>query len=186
MFYVWISNQDLNTKLISNVLRYSSFSCDPKWHLNNWPKGIQPWWLGGRRWSDNRLHSALVDRILLGENITDMSMFYVYMVPTPTYMCYNPDSWPRSVPALELHSRAASRVGVTSPFQQSQHREQFRRKANKKNWPKDSKKQAVWAWYSDHRHELNTEHKQSNHWKYGLFIWISNGWDFFRHLHYKY
>ena len=42
----------------------------------------------------------------------------------------NPDSRPRSVPALELHSRAASSVGITSPFQQSQQRKQFRRKAD--------------------------------------------------------
>ena len=39
---------------------------------------------------------------------------------------------PRSEPALELHSRAASSVGVKSPFQQSHHRKQFRRKADKK------------------------------------------------------
>ena len=32
--------------------------------------------------------------------------------------------------ALELHSRAASSVGVTSPFQWSQHRTQFWRKAD--------------------------------------------------------
>ena len=44
----------------------------------------------------------------------------------------NPDSHPRSEPALELHSRAASSVGITSPFQRSQHRKQFRRKADKK------------------------------------------------------
>ena len=48
----------------------------------------------------------------------------------------NPDSWPRSEPALELHSRAMSSVGLTSPFQRSQHRKQFWRKAvnNKKEW----------------------------------------------------
>ena len=44
----------------------------------------------------------------------------------------NPDSRPGSVPALQLHSRAASSVGVTLPFQQSQHRKQFRRKADNK------------------------------------------------------
>ena len=38
----------------------------------------------------------------------------------------------RSEPALELHSRATSSVGITSPFQRSQHRKQFRRKADKK------------------------------------------------------
>ena len=37
----------------------------------------------------------------------------------------NPDSQPRSEPAPELYSRAASSVGVTSPFQRSQHRKQF-------------------------------------------------------------
>ena len=93
--------------------------------------------LGVERWSDNRLHSVPVDRIPLGETIPAISMFYVYMVPTPTDMCYkyklaerllvlrdiapqtNPDSLPRSKPALEQHSRAASSVGVMSPFQQS-------------------------------------------------------------------
>ena len=45
----------------------------------------------------------------------------------------NPDTWPRSEPTLELHSRAASSVGITSPFQRSQHRKQFQRKADKKN-----------------------------------------------------
>ena len=43
-----------------------------------------------------------------------------------------PDTRPRSEPTLELHSRAASSVGVTSPFQRSQHRKQFRRRADKK------------------------------------------------------
>ena len=37
----------------------------------------------------------------------------------------NPDSQQRSKPALELHSRATSSLGITSPFQQSQHRKQF-------------------------------------------------------------
>ena len=40
------------------------------------------------------------------------------------------DVRPKSEPALELHSRAASSVGVTSLFQQSQHRKQFQRKAD--------------------------------------------------------
>ena len=35
-------------------------------------------------------------------------------------------------PTLELHSRAGSIVGVTSPFQWSRHRKQFWRKADKK------------------------------------------------------
>ena len=39
---------------------------------------------------------------------------------------------PRSELALELHSRAASSVGGTSPFPRSQHRKQFWRKADKK------------------------------------------------------
>ena len=43
----------------------------------------------------------------------------------------NPDSLTRLEPALELHSRAASSVGVTSPFQRSQHRKQFRRREEK-------------------------------------------------------
>ena len=34
--------------------------------------------MGVKRWSDNRLHSAPVDRIPLGETIPAMSMFYVY------------------------------------------------------------------------------------------------------------
>ena len=37
-----------------------------------------------------------------------------------------------SQPALELQSGAASSVGVMSPFQWSQRRKQFRRKADKK------------------------------------------------------
>ena len=45
---------------------------------------------------------------------------------------FNPDSRPRSEPTLELNSRAASSVGIMSPFQRSQHRKQFRRKADKK------------------------------------------------------
>ena len=40
--------------------------------------------LGVERWSNNRLHSALVDRIPLGETIPAITMFYVDMVPTPT------------------------------------------------------------------------------------------------------
>ena len=44
----------------------------------------------------------------------------------------NPDSPPRSEPALGLHSRAASSVGVTSLFQRSQHRKPFRRRADHK------------------------------------------------------
>ena len=40
--------------------------------------------LGLERWSDNRLHSAPVDQILLGVTIPAMSMFYVYMVHTAT------------------------------------------------------------------------------------------------------
>ena len=44
----------------------------------------------------------------------------------------NPDSRLRSAPALELHSTAESSVGITSPFQRSRHRKQFRRKADKK------------------------------------------------------
>ena len=39
----------------------------------------------------------------------------------------NPDTQPRSEPALELHSRAASSVGITSLLQRSQHKKQFRR-----------------------------------------------------------
>ena len=39
--------------------------------------------------------------------------------------------WPRSEPALELHSRAVSSVGITSSLQQSQHRKQFQRKTDK-------------------------------------------------------
>ena len=44
----------------------------------------------------------------------------------------NPDSWPRSEPAPELHSRAASSIGIKSPFQQSQHRKQFWRRVDHK------------------------------------------------------
>ena len=36
-------------------------------------------------------------------------------------------------PTLELHSRAASSVGITSPLQRSQHRKQFLRKAENNN-----------------------------------------------------
>ena len=39
---------------------------------------------------------------------------------------------PRSEPAQELHSRAVSSVGGTSPFPWSQQREQFWRRADKK------------------------------------------------------
>ena len=67
-----------------------------------------------------------MDRIPL-ETIPAIDEFYVYIAPQT-----NLDSQPRSVPALELHSRAASSVGITSPFQRSQHRKQFRRKADKK------------------------------------------------------
>ena len=46
----------------------------------------------------------------------------------------NPDSRPRSAPALDLLSRAASNVGVMLPLQRSQHRKQFRRRVeHKKN-----------------------------------------------------
>ena len=49
----------------------------------------------------------------------------------------NPDSRPRSEPALELHRRAVSSVGITSQFQQSQNRKQFRKRADhKKLWPR--------------------------------------------------
>ena len=46
--------------------------------------------LGVEQWSDNRLHSASarVDQSPLGETIPAMSMFFVYMVPTPTDVCY--------------------------------------------------------------------------------------------------
>ena len=46
------------------------------------------------------------------------------------------DSQPRSEPALKLHSRAASSVGITSPFQQSQHKRKLLQKINQKrqNW----------------------------------------------------
>ena len=44
--------------------------------------------LGVDRWSDNRLHSASVDQIPLWKTIPTMSMFYVYVVPTPTDVCY--------------------------------------------------------------------------------------------------
>ena len=46
------------------------------------------------------------------------------------------DNRPRSAPALELLSRAASSVGVTVSFQWSKHREQSRRSADrkKKRW----------------------------------------------------
>ena len=40
--------------------------------------------LGVERWSDNRLDSAMVDRIVLGETLPAMNIFYVYMDPTPT------------------------------------------------------------------------------------------------------
>ena len=41
-----------------------------------------------------------------------------------------PDTQPRSEPALEQHRRPSSSVGITSPFQWSQHRKQFQRKAD--------------------------------------------------------
>ena len=63
----------------------------------------------------------LVYEIPLEEIIAAISMFYVYMVPTLTDMCYAVmekhqtllyDTRPGSVPALELISRATSIVGV--------------------------------------------------------------------------
>ena len=63
-----LTSHNLNTK----YLRYSSSRGD----------------LGVERWSDNGLHSARVDQIPLGETIPAISMFYVYMVPTPTDVCY--------------------------------------------------------------------------------------------------
>ena len=44
----------------------------------------------------------------------------------------NLDSQPRSEPPIELHNRAASSVSITSPFQQSQNRKQFWKKADNK------------------------------------------------------
>ena len=44
----------------------------------------------------------------------------------------NLDTRPRSQPTLELHSMATSSVGIMSPFQWSQYKKQFRRKADKK------------------------------------------------------
>ena len=38
-------------------------------------------------------------------------------------------------PALELHSRAASSVAITSPFLRSQHRKQFQKRADHKKEP---------------------------------------------------
>ena len=52
--------------------------------------------------------------------------------PTDKAPQTNSDSWPRSAPALELLSRAASSVGVTSPFQWSQRRKQLWRRADQK------------------------------------------------------
>ena len=49
----------------------------------------------------------------------------------------NQDSGPKSVPTLELHSWAASSVGITSPFQRSQHRKQFQRKVDNKKTPRN-------------------------------------------------
>ena len=54
----------------------------------------------------------------------------------------NRDSRPRSAPTLELHSRAASSVGITSPLQRSRHRKQFQRKANNNN----KKTPFTWGW----------------------------------------
>ena len=45
----------------------------------------------------------------------------------------NPALQPRSEPALELHSKAASNVDITSPLQWSQHRKQFMRRKAEKN-----------------------------------------------------
>ena len=49
------------------------------------------------------------------------------------------DVWPRSVPTLELISRAASSVGVMYRCQWSQHREQSQRRADKKKLTKPFK-----------------------------------------------
>ena len=74
------------------------------------------------------------DYLAFGEALSSMRK--------PNWKCSPNQSGPRTEPSLELHSRAASSVGVKSPFQQSQHRKQFRRKADKK-----------WT----HPCELNTE-----------------------------
>ena len=66
------------------------------------------------------------DRIPLGDVIYKIKILNKKAPQT------NPDSQYRSAPALELHSRAASSVSVMSPFQQFQHRKQFRRKADQK------------------------------------------------------
>ena len=43
------------------------------------------------QWSDNRLHSAPMDRI--GETIPAMSMFYIYIAPQPI-RTHDPDQKP--------------------------------------------------------------------------------------------
>ena len=57
----------------------------------------------------------------------------------------NQDSRPRSDPTLELHSKAASSVGITSTFQRSKHKKQFWRKADKKNMYRKSPIFSIWS-----------------------------------------
>ena len=61
-----------------------------------------------------------------------IDLLFVFLdIPVELYSSStNLDSSPRSEPALELNSRAASIVGCMSPFPWSQHRKQFWRRAD--------------------------------------------------------
>ena len=101
---------------------------------------IQPWLLGGRAMVCHQTSICAMDRIPLGE-VYMVKIGLAIMDPLWMSMdlnrCHryrgqalwewgntidkapktNPDTRPRSEPTLELHSRAASSVGITSPFQ---------------------------------------------------------------------
>ena len=80
-----------------------------------------------------------MDKIPLGETVTAINHVLCFIGSLLPQTCVismnkapqtNLDTQPRTEPALELHSRAASSVGVTSPFQQSEHRKQFWRRVD--------------------------------------------------------
>ena len=120
-----------------------------------WEKSSRPWWPSGlEHVSSNSSRHSLKDpgsnprsglrywslRVRNGLSLfkkwsrlwRSIELYLEWGNPVDKATQINPDSWPRSAPTLKIHSRAASSVGVTSPFQRSQHMKQFRRKADKK------------------------------------------------------
>ena len=87
-------------------------------------------------WTNNSLPSATVGsnlhQVWCINRSVEETLCYNSNCRTPGLRVYkvpktNPDSQPRSEPVLELHCRAASSVGVMSPFQRSQNRKQFKK-----------------------------------------------------------